>query len=257
MSKTMLLGDTHGNTAFAQRAVEIARALNCTRILQLGDFGYWEHLGPNGVSFLRKLNKTCEQQEVDFFWIDGNHENHPLLWERYKPENEVEGKTFWPIRSRIFYIPRGTYWEWEGTTFLGMGGAVSIDREYRTPGESWWPEEQITQDDLDKIKDIKGVDILVTHDAPFNPLPPHFAYKMDPESDRHRQIMRKVLNHVKPEINFHGHYHHFHDTDHLREDGYTRVIGLDCDGTRRSYAILYTPYEGRKDIVFPWQGETL
>ena len=36
----------------------------------------------------------------------------------------------------------------DNKSFLCVGGAVSIDKMYRTPCVSWWPEEEITHHDV-------------------------------------------------------------------------------------------------------------
>ena len=50
-----------------------------------------------------------------------------------------------------------------------IGGAVSIDKMYRTPYVSWWPEEEITYHDIDNALDHlekinNKVDYVITHE---------------------------------------------------------------------------------------------
>ncbi len=62
-------------------------------------------------------------------------------------------------------------------------------------------------------------------------------YKMDALSARSREMLREVFDKVKPDIMFHGHYHHWHST---RVDG-CHVIGLGCDGDFSALAELEIP----------------
>ena len=47
----------------------------------------------------------------------------------------------------------------DGRTVLFMGGALSVDKAWRTPGYDWFPEESITTGDLDRLPDVH-VDIV-------------------------------------------------------------------------------------------------
>ena len=74
-------------------------------------------------------------------------------------------------------IPDYTVLELEGNKILCVGGAVSVDREYRytgaqrrgdfevKPGQSWWNDEIFVLE-KEKIVDLKGINIVVTHTCP-------------------------------------------------------------------------------------------
>ena len=63
-------------------------------------------------------------------------------------------------------MPRGsTYTLQDNRVIMFMGGANSIDQQWRTLGHDWFPEEVITQKDLQNLPDIK-VDIFITHTCP-------------------------------------------------------------------------------------------
>jgi hypothetical protein len=50
----------------------------------------------------------------------------------------------------------------DGRDILFMGGANSIDRDQRTVGVSWWPEEVISQSDFRNLPE-EDIDIFITH----------------------------------------------------------------------------------------------
>ena len=54
-----------------------------------------------------------------------------------------------------------------GKTYLFVGGALSIDRELRLEGHSWWSDEDIKELSDDEWNSIAGkFDVVITHTAP-------------------------------------------------------------------------------------------
>lgn len=254
MRKILVLGDTHGNSSWVNRVLKRAEYLGCDTVIQVGDFGLWEHMDRG--EFLSVVSKWSKKRGIEFYWIDGNHENFDMLFDKYKSDEQ-----FWRIRDNLYYIPRGTVWEWEGFTFAGMGGAVSIDRDQRIEGHSWWRQEQIRNEDIGVLEDNlvefrtegnEPVDFMFTHDAPFLPDTGIRNYKVDDISARHRRVLDYVVHAARPRHLFHGHYHYFHRTEYDLSDGWkVDVIGLGCDGMPDCHAILEVD-DGTKRITFPW-----
>lgn len=210
MMKILVAGDTHGEAGWIRWLCRKAVERDCDRILQVGDFGFWEHRG-NGRVFLEKVQATLEDHDLDLYWIDGNHENHTLLRSQYVTGLEQMNE----IRPRIHYIPRGHAWDWNGVSFLGLGGAKSIDKEYRTLGDSWWAEELITEVEVARTIENLGdeyVNVMVTHDCPLGvdiPLDDgNTSIKIaDDETYINRRHLLDVVREAQPEILLHGHYH--------------------------------------------------
>lgn len=252
MRRIMVMGDTHGNGPWVNRLLKRAEYLGCDTVIQVGDFGYWEHFD-DGKEFLKSVSKWSQKRGIEFYWIDGNHENFDMLFNgNYRA---AEHAPFWQIRKNLYYIPRGTVWEWEGFLFAGMGGAVSIDRDSRTPGHSWWSQEQIREQDffslVDNLEGMGDVDFLFTHDNSFLPDTGRNSYKVDDVSARHRDIVKNVVEMAHPRHHFHGHYHYYYRIDNRLNDGWkVDTIGLACDGMQGSYAILEVD-DGAKRIIMP------
>lgn len=232
MRKVLVIGDTHANTTWAKHAVEIAKRLKALDVVVVGDFGYWPDPYLGHPNFLRDLSTAAENAGVTVWWVDGNHEDFKNLYANHLQHHDSPVQ----IKPSIMWLPRGVTWNWEGVEFLAMGGAASIDRQWRTPGLTWFPEEMISDEDVEKAK---PADIIISHDAPVNPLESTGQrFVIDEQSEYCRQQMRRVVAKAKPELVLHGHYHMPSDLEHMREGGYTRCIGLGCDGNPESMRLL-------------------
>lgn len=227
-TKILLLGDTHGDTNDAQAYIQLAHNRGCQAVLQLGDFGF---IGQGVDRFIYKVNRTLERLDMYLYWVDGNHENHDRL-----ESIPLNGEGLRPIANRIYHLPRGFRWEWQGIKFLACGGAYSIDKGRRKAYVSWWPQETITQGDVYRCgTDL--VDVLVSHDVPWGVLDPYGPQTgggdkdLWPTSTANRKLLRAVLDNVDATMVIHGHTHHRKSTTMLREDGSrVQVEGYACNG---------------------------
>lgn len=230
--KVLLAGDTHGNIRHVKSLIEIAVYEGCDRIVQLGDFGFWPHI----EDFDAQVNRAAMEAGITFYWLDGNHENFDQL------EKEVDFNSAHPqqMYANLWYLPRGSTWEWDGCRFMALGGAYSIDKHRRVEGHSWWPQELITSAQVERAVSRGQVDIMLTHDTPEGgcPIPVISLHgKGDEISRGNRLAVSAVLESAKPRLLAHGHMHHRHTT----KIGKTRIEGLDCDGTGRDSWIVIQP----------------
>ena len=228
MNRILFVGDTHNDLDFAESAAKLARQHDAD-LIQLGDWGF---LGPGHPQQLDELSDMLVGLGVTMRFVDGNHDDHPHL-KKLRGRVRVRGVV---IAKNVIYQPRGSVHEDEdGTRFLFLGGAPSIDKARRVEGESWWSEEVITQADLNIALSAKGpIHVLVTHDAPT--FPPGFAPKGTPSYQRDQlRSMKRVdalIRHHRPTLHIHGHWHSRYER--LHKNG-TRVIGLDCNQLDSAY----------------------
>ena len=226
ISTIYVAGDWHGNISWASSCLREAKENQIDLILQVGDFGYWEHTN-EGVYYLDKLSENAVLRGVQIVWLDGNHENHTLLREKYA-DAEKSDEGFWKIRENIWYSPRGNVFEWYGKRIMTLGGAFSIDRKFRTLGKSFWAEEMITPEEEFFAKQAGKIDYLFTHDAPTTiPTP---LYKVDYDSLAQRQAVSRVADATRPSVWFHGHYHSKEKYGYPAYDPFVQVYGLNMDG---------------------------
>lgn len=257
--RILMLGDTHGDRGAIKYAHEICKSEGINTVMQVGDFGYWP--GEHGHdTFTEYVSRKATPLGVTWYWLDGNHENFDAL------EKNVDMTSRVPVSIRVgfgyqeldfpnvFYCPRGSTWIWDGVTFMAMGGAYSVDKEYRTPHVSWWPQERITLDDVDRAKKTDKVDVLLCHDAPEGACPiigqgsdgaVGWGYKAGALSQANRLMLGEVIDAVNPKTIIHGHMHHRYDAQLFagtHPDGYPRwrdVHGLGRDGQRRDSWSIY------------------
>lgn len=224
----MLLGDTHGNTEHLAKAAKIAKRNGVDRIIQLGDFGFLFR-----ENRLKSVENTLKQfGSIPLIWLDGNHENFDMLAELGATPQDDEPTQLTPL---VTYSPRGYVWDFDGVTFMTMGGAFSVDYEHRTLGVSLWHQETITYADVEKACGRGPVDVLLTHDAPEMPENLYAmmirmgfdrdGYKTDASSKSNRIAVTAVMQAVEPALLVHGHFHHRYN-DKLAN---TIIVGLGRD----------------------------
>ena len=185
MALTRLIGDIHGHWYDYQLLTnDIAHSS-----VQLGDFG----IGFNGPYW--------EDRVVDYHasgqhkFIRGNHDC-PSTCKAAMPG----------------YIPDGTI----ENDVMFIGGAWSIDWQYRTEGVNWWREEELSYSELDaliaKYEKAKPR-IMITHDCPT--LAAYHMFIKDGDAlagrtvhlTRTGEALRAMFELHQPENWYFGHWH--------------------------------------------------
>lgn len=251
--KIGIAGDWHANTRFAIHAIPlIAQHLSTPKIiLHAGDFGVWRGHG----QYLKTLNQVLDDHGAQLWFVDGNHEDHELLAEVRSglTTDPLEPVPLIPSAPLIYHLPRGYRWTWDDRTWLALGGAVSVDKNYRTEGKDWFEAEEITPGQEKEIIAAGAADVLVSHDAPSRvalPLgvPPDGFLPMIPHAEAHRERLQRICQSVQPRWIFHGHYHLPRRATQGLGWGPCTVTSLDMDGTRGNWGILDT-----ETMQWEWQ----
>jgi hypothetical protein len=225
-------------------------------VFVLGDFGVFDH--DDGGAFTSGVAVDARNKGLKVWFLPGNHENYTILdeLELKRPRDEDGFVVYHEGLDSLLYSPRGHRWVWEGVRLLSLGGAYSVDKDWRIDrdlvsvvaaeeavkrGHSpkrrdeytrrtghylWWPREEITQEEMTEAADGPEVDILLTHDKPRD-ADPAWNRKDFPECLPTQEKIQTVVEAVKPGLNLHGHFHYpYHD--HLERTD-THVYALDCD----------------------------
>jgi predicted phosphodiesterase len=220
--RALLVGDTHGNARWWESfVVPTADASGADVIVQLGDFGFW-----GDTRFVR----TVAECHLPVYFVDGNHENHPLLQEMLQGADLSAAVC---ISGSLHHLPRASVTEWDGVRLLALGGAASIDRSLRTPGVDWFEGELVSPGELERAQAAQA-SIVLAHDVPqASDVPllprdslPHSWQRELPNCEAQRERLESVLDDVAPELWVHGHYH----VSYERVAKGCRFVGLACDG---------------------------
>lgn len=266
VTRALVVGDMHGNLLSWQRTIlPAAKQLNADIIVQVGDFGFgWNLFCPDIASdaltdrFLDELDllvDDCDGPEI--LWLDGNHENFDRLIEI----GAFDADEPTPTSEHTTYIPRGYSWKWQGVRCMALGGAYSVDKNYREPGISWWDQEEITERDVRKALKSEPVDVLFAHDCYAGVKVPgvHADWKQDEFAEvtaPNREKLRRVVRDLEVQLFIHGHYHqayeypaptneffvHDKQRKHKPADLYPRrIIGLNRETETGSAILLEFP----------------
>lgn len=240
-----VFGDLHGDLDWARRAVRAAAHAGIKRILQVGDAGFcWP--GRKKYKFDRQLNNILTERAMDLVFIDGNHDSHTEL--RSLP---VEADGLARVRDRILYLPRGARFQYAGMTFGGLGGAYSVDRQWRTQGKDWWPEEEVEKGDVARLAAAGQLDVLLTHDVPMNFPGLQGQFELSPgeleQANRTRNLLQEAVDLLKPRHVFCGHWHQRSAGQLDHSDGsHIRIDVLDMNGSREGNAIFVSILSDRQ-----------
>jgi len=186
------IGDIHGAW---ENYYDIIR--DCEESIQVGDMGIFDEQG----------YEDLEIEPVHRF-IRGNHDNPALC---RKHPNYLGDFGAVPERPDWFFV----------------SGAWSIDKDWRTPGLDWWPEEELGMEvlmtqTLPAYQETKP-SVMITHDCPIELL----ELWCHPIPTRTGQALQAMYDAHKPDIWIFGHHHAYKDFDYQG----TRFICLDCAPT--------------------------
>lgn len=182
---TRLIGDVHGKFDRYKKIIA-----GCERSIQVGDMG---------VGF-RNRHGEVKNNPPHYAMVRGDHR-----FIRGNHDNPAE------CRKHSQFIADGTV----ENDVMFVGGAVSIDKVYRTEGISWWPDEELSAAELNQIVDVYAVvkpRVMITHECPESVaeiicrrMP---SSKLDPRfASRTRQAFQSMLEIHQPESWWHGHWH--------------------------------------------------
>lgn len=214
----LFLGDIH-YPLWDQAADILIEQYNKTpfkNVFQAGDFGYFPRLiNENNKKWLQKLIDFVEEKNINFYWIDGNHDDHSVL--QYIDDfnntiHNIMGKNF-------FYQPRGSFMEFDDKIIFFLGGAESKDWQRRTLGIDYFREEIIMPsqsyllpEKLDAVKSKNKPVIVLAHTVPHWVIQDKiFGFENYDTglSIAQNQELDYVVDELKPELYIHGHIHHY------------------------------------------------
>jgi predicted phosphodiesterase len=183
---TRYFGDVHGRWETFKKQMGEGQFDNGVQVGDLG-VGFGEPIAAREL-----LINAMTESNTKF--IRGNHDN--------------------PDVSQKFM--RGRYlgdWSWDETTStLYIGGAWSIDRAWRQPYFDWWPEEELSSEELLRVAEVYAAKlprVVVTHDGPPIATLPMFLHDRKAELYPNRTIafLGLLFELHEPELWVFGHWH--------------------------------------------------
>lgn len=236
------VGDTHANRGWMRRVLDDLAEREVTHVVVLGDFGYWPR-DRQGRAFLTETADCARERGIQLAFLDGNHEDHRELAKLPLTDHRQHALT-----DHLTYLGRGARLRFVEQTLVVAGGAVSVDRDLRVAGRSWFATEELTDEQVEWIIADGPADVLLAHDAPFGVRTLVDSYQqVKPASqratpwptsvliaaDEHQRRISRLVEGLGVRTVFHGHHHRRFD-DVLEAAGTeVSVHGLDCDGTAR------------------------
>jgi predicted phosphodiesterase len=227
MTKTRFIGDMHG------LKYELALILDnlpddITSVIQVGDMGvgfgqgdYWHE----------SLDELMQSKNAKF--IRGNHDSPEVC------------------KTMKSWIPDGLI----QNDMMMIGGAWSIDYQWRTMGLDLWEDEELSHTELNRLIDVYDLvrpRIMVTHDIPYSVATQLFFVEGRPLYGRGQYKTRTGLALAtmfeihKPDLWVFGHWHY--DIDGIIDE--TRFICLNelsyCDVNMETLEVTWPEYQAKR-----------
>lgn len=185
-NKKRIIGDIHGKWYEYQLITENIQHDS----IQVGDFGIGFGQGDYWHDRVNDFHRSGQHR-----FIRGNHDAPEIC------KNEMVG-----------CIKDGTV----ENNVMFIGGAWSIDWQYRTEGVSWWRDEELSVREFSELIDVYNVakpDIVISHDAPTLA-----SYRMFIKSGktlggktlhltRTGEALQAMFEIHQPKLWLHGHWH--------------------------------------------------
>lgn len=219
----ILTGDLHANatgeldflTPEYLRAKYGSKCEN-TYIVVLGDGGFLWYDDPYSYfegELIRLLDSYLYRLNSKLIVVPGNHENYHIIYDCL-PKKEVSENTlkgsFREISPYIVYTERYGDYIIENKSILVLGGALSLDREIRTPNRTWFQEETYSIEDKNTIMSFirnNEYDYVFAHTCPDVILKQIYGQDGLWYRDGNSEFYSKLMNYISPKIWFFGHLH--------------------------------------------------
>lgn len=221
-----VVGDTHGTIDIDNLSnAKMKRRGVCPlpgegdHVIIAGDFGLVWADPPSKEE--RYWLEWLDDKPFETLFVDGNHENFPLL--DSFPEEEWGGGMVHRVGRKVRHLMRGEVYDIEGRSVFAFGGAASHDRQFRTEGETWWPEEMPDEADFARAEASLSrcgweVDLVITHCAPTlvqGMINPAFL------PDQATEFLQNLRDRMSFKAWFFGHYH----VNRMLPDGFYALYG--------------------------------
>lgn len=206
------MGDTHGTWDFLFKKLDRVPKISDWYLIHVGDVGVGFYGAKDSREF-SLLNEKFKARGIEFIAIRGNHDKPDYF------DGSINLSNFKLLKDYTVLELNGEKWQF-------VGGAVSVDRKYRTEGRDYWRNEKFV---FDKDQ-AENCDVLVCHTAPHWIGPACKGGFVQPflDKDLHlyselteeREEVQKLFDICRPKRAFFGHFHRS-ETNEYHGEGYT------------------------------------
>lgn len=203
-----ITGDTHRD--FIHR-LSLVRNLKCNMLIILGDAGINYFLDESDIYLKESLSKY----KFKLFCVRGNHEERPQNIDTYMEIDMFGGKVFIEeAYPNLVFAKDGEVYNIDGKSVLVIGGAYSVDKDYRIMyGHRWFKDEQLSKEEMDSILEkVKGkhFDVILTHTCPYK-YEPREMFLPGLDQSKVDRSMEHFLDEIEENVDYDkwycGHYH--------------------------------------------------
>ncbi len=169
-----ITGDTHGDFSRIKEFCDEYDTSEEDIMIILGDTGINYYLDESD----KALKEEVSQLPITLFCIHGNHEERPYLINTYEEKIWNEGLVYFEEEyPNLLFAEDGEIFDFEGKKTIVIGGAYSVDKNYRLSGNMpWFESEQPDERTKDLVErkleqqDWK-VDFVLSHTGPLKYVP--------------------------------------------------------------------------------------
>lgn len=219
--KVFVIGDVHGDVWGLKQRLEAAKVPHNSLIVVLGELcvNYWlDSRDSDRKKFLSQLPYV-------FLALHGNHEARPWEVEGYKLElvkyDDNQAYAYTQAKYPNIHLLIDGHAIIKGKKILILGGAYSVDKDYRLAfGQKWWASEQMEESLRNHfLESTKGshYELVLSHTCPYmaRPLDKGLSFVDQSKVD---STMEVFLERIRQQITYDlwavGHWH----LDEVRRD---------------------------------------
>ena len=230
----VITGDTHGDFNRFRKLQSMVPNGEKWGVIILGDCGINYYLNRGAADKRLKYKITHNFPNLEFFCVRGNHEQRPELVPnmRLVLNKDVMGKVYEEEEyPSIHYFVDGATYIINGKSTLILGGAYSVDKEWRLARAKgnkpayagWFPLEQLTAEERGIISAKcagKHFDVVLSHTCPIGWEPREKFLSIVDQSTVDRTMeywMEELKNNMSFNKWWFGHYHTNKDVNEKAE----------------------------------------